>query len=126
MAMVAARRDSGLRIGRQSPVGKWHVAHLEIAALTQLVRHVGRYILRPLLSGVETDDPVRVLILAVQQISDHGFQIGGLDIGLPVNAAVAAEVVHHEVYVLVVAFRDDGWCPACSGHTQYSNNNNAM
>jgi hypothetical protein len=82
---------------------KGHVAHLEIAAVAQFVRHVGRYILRPLLSGVEADDPDRVLILAVEQISDHGFQIGGLDIGFPVGPAVATEVVHYKVDVLIVA-----------------------
>jgi len=32
-----------------------------------------------------------------------GFQIGGLDIGFPVGSAIPAEVVDHEIDVLIVA-----------------------
>jgi hypothetical protein len=37
--------------------------------------------LRPAFERVEGDDAERVSILAVQQIEDHGFQIGRLDFG---------------------------------------------
>jgi hypothetical protein len=72
---------------------EWNVAPLEIAALAQFVRHVRRYILRPFLGDVEGDDPGRVFVLAVQQIGDDGFQVGGLDVSLPVYPAIATEVI---------------------------------
>jgi hypothetical protein len=52
---------------------------------------IGRYVLRPLLGGVEGYDPDRAFVLAVKQISDHRFQIGGFDIGFPVGPSVAAK-----------------------------------
>ena len=42
---------------------------------------VGRNVLRPLFGGVEGDDANRIFVLALKQIEDHGFQIGGFDVG---------------------------------------------
>jgi hypothetical protein len=48
-----------------------HVAHLHIAALAQLVRHVTRYILRPSIGSVECDDSDRVLVFPGEHPDDH-------------------------------------------------------
>jgi hypothetical protein len=44
--------------------------HLHIAAPTDFVGNIFRYIARPALSYIETDDAHRVGILAVEQIAD--------------------------------------------------------
>ena len=107
LATAAARRDIAFVSVDKVLQEKWYVAPLEIAATAQFVRHVGRYILRPFLGGVETDPPDRVVMLTIEQVSDHRFQIGGLDIGFPISAAFATEVVHRKINVLVVALRHD-------------------
>jgi hypothetical protein len=50
---------------------------LEIAVVTQFVRHVRGYVLRPFLGCVETHYPNRIFILAVEWISDNGFEVVG-------------------------------------------------
>jgi hypothetical protein len=64
--------------------------HLHITAPTDFVGNIFRYIARPALSYIETDDAHRVRILAVEQIADDGFKIGRLDIGLAPCKAVPA------------------------------------
>jgi hypothetical protein len=39
----------------------WHLAHLQIAAASQLLGDIGRDILRPFFGGVEADDADRIL-----------------------------------------------------------------
>jgi hypothetical protein len=63
--------------------------HLHIAAPTDFVGNIFRYIARPALSYIETDDAHRVRILAVEQIADDGFKIGRLE-GLAPCKAVPA------------------------------------
>ena len=58
-----------------------NVAHLQIAAPAQLMGDICGDVLRPALGGVEGDDADRVVVLAGQQVLDHGFQVGGLDVG---------------------------------------------
>jgi hypothetical protein len=53
------------------------------------------------LSGVESD-PNGVLVLALKQVEDHGFKIGGLGIGLTPDLTVLAEIVEHQLNVLTV------------------------
>jgi hypothetical protein len=74
-----------------------NISHLLAAAVAQPMRHVLRYILRPLLHGVESHDADRVLVLAGEQIGDHGFQIGIFNIGFPIGPAIAAKVVNDKV-----------------------------
>jgi hypothetical protein len=63
-ATVAARPDINIHIDRQSLVGKMAHRAVRDAAVAQLARHVGRYILRPFLGSVESYDPGRALVLA--------------------------------------------------------------
>src|ERR1700722_12456006 len=84
-----------------------HIAHLKIAALTQLVGHVSGYILRPLLSGVEGNDADRAFILTFEQTDDDGFQIGRFEVGFTIDTTIAAKIIDHEVHVLIVALRDN-------------------
>jgi len=37
----------------------------------------------------------------------ESFEISGLDIGFPVDPAIATKVIHNEVHVLIVTFRHD-------------------
>jgi len=53
-------------------------------------------VLRSAFGGVEGEDPDRVFVLTFRQIEDHGFQIGGLDVGFPVDAPAAPKIVNHE------------------------------
>ena len=64
-AAAAERRDIGLRNDRRNPAEKRDVAHLKIAAVTQFVRHVRRYILRPAFGCVEAGDADRIFVLAL-------------------------------------------------------------
>jgi hypothetical protein len=63
------------------------------------VGDVCRDILRPLLDGVEGYDPDRVFVLALEQIEDDRSQIGGLDGGFPVDPAIAAKIIDHEIHI---------------------------
>ncbi len=72
-----------------------YISQLQIAAASQF--HVRRYILRPFLGGIECNNPDWIAVLAFEQIEDDGFEIGGLDIRLPINSAIPPEIVNYEV-----------------------------
>ena len=101
-----------------------NIAHLLIAAVAKFVRYVGGNVLRPLLGGAEGNDPDGVLVLAREQIGDHGFQIGLFDIGFAVDPAIAAEVVNDKVHVLIIVLRDNRG-RLMSRHRWYSTQQNA-
>jgi hypothetical protein len=63
------------------------------------------------LRSVEGDHAGRVFVLALKKVEDDGFQIGGLDVGFPIDPAIPAEVVDHEIDVLIVAFGHDRRSP---------------
>ena len=113
-AAVVARRDAVLRISPQHPVRRTARRALEIAALTQFVSDISRYILRPFLSGVEGDDPDRACVLAFEQIDDDGFQIVGFDVSFTIGSAIATKIIDEEVDIQIVALRHDRRRPACS------------
>jgi hypothetical protein len=73
--------------------------------VSQFVRYVRRYILRPFLGGIEGDDPDRVFVLAFEQVEDDSFQIGGFNVCLPVDPALLTEIINHELDGLIVALR---------------------
>jgi hypothetical protein len=47
--------------------------------------------------GVEGDDAQRSVVLSGDQIGDRGFEIGALFAGLGIGAAIAAEIIEHEI-----------------------------
>jgi hypothetical protein len=83
---------------------------------------LGRDVLRPALGGIECDDPDRIVILAAKEINDHGFQIGGLDVRLPIGAPFAAKIVDNEINGLIGAIRHDRRSPVRTTHTQLPTN----
>jgi len=88
-----------------------HVPHLQIAAAAQLLGDIFGGVLRPAFDGVEGDNPDGVFVLAREQIEDHGFQIGALDAGFPIDAPVAPEIVDDKVDILLVALGTIGVQP---------------
>lgn len=59
-----------------------NIALLQIAGSPQLLRHVGGYIFRPALGGIEADNANRVLVLPAQEIGYHPVEVGVLGVGL--------------------------------------------
>jgi hypothetical protein len=90
--------------------------------MSQFVRYVGGYILRPAFAGIEGNDANGVFVLPTKQVEHHGFDIRTLKIGFPENATMATQVIDHEVHVVIVAVRHNRWCPARSGHRQLQHN----
>src|SRR4051812_38793231 len=83
-----------------------HIAQLQIASPAELVGDVAGNILRPFLGGVEADYADRVFVLALEEVDDHRFQIGGFHVALAPDPA-AAELVDDEVDVLIIALGHD-------------------
>jgi hypothetical protein len=50
-------------------------------------------ITRPALGGIKANDPHGFVVLAIQHVGDNRFQIGHLDVGLPLNAAEITEII---------------------------------
>jgi len=84
-----------------------NIPHLLIAASPDFVSDVGRDVLGPPLGGIETDDSDRALVLAAQEVGDHGVKIGVFRVGFRPNPAGAAKVVEDHVDVLIVIARHD-------------------
>ena len=57
--------------------------------------------------GLKADDASRVFVLAGKEVEDNGFQIGGLDVGFPIDPSIPAEVVDHKIDALIVTSRYD-------------------
>jgi hypothetical protein len=49
--------------------------------------------------GVEGNDPNWVRVLAFEQIDDHRFQIGGLNVGLSVCPAIPAKIIDDQIKI---------------------------
>src|SRR5690348_10147595 len=64
-------------------------------------------IARPALSGVKGNDPNWIVVLAFEQVGDHRFHLGVLDVGLPPGLTAMSKVVEHQVDGLVLSTRDD-------------------
>jgi hypothetical protein len=62
-------------------------AHLQIAATAQFAGDIFGNVFRPALGGIEGDDADRVAVLAGQQVSNDGFEVGGFVIGFAPGAA---------------------------------------
>ena len=95
--------DEGLKRRRQFIAGKIEAAH-------DFARDVFGDIGRPSFGGVEGDDAHRSVVLPRHQIGDRGFQIGALFAGLGIGAAIAAEIIEHEI---------DGWLLAVRHNRGY-------
>ena len=54
---------------------------MQIAAPPQFPGDILRHIARPSFGEVEAENPDWIFVLAVEQIGDHGFEVGHLDIG---------------------------------------------
>jgi hypothetical protein len=57
--------------------------------------------------------------LTLEQVQDHRFEIGVLDIDLSPGATITPEVVDDKLYiliVLIVVIRDDRWRPIGRTH----------
>src|SRR3954452_17038419 len=79
------------------------------AAYAQLKRDVLRSVPHPSCRNVEANDANWIAVLALQQITNDGFEIGAFDVRFaPGQAEVAAEVVEHEVGVPINARNDGG------------------
>jgi hypothetical protein len=65
-----------------------------------LGRHRPRY---PATSPRIEGGPHGISVLAVEQVEDHRFQIGRLDVGFSPNSATRAEVIDHEIDVQIAA-----------------------
>jgi hypothetical protein len=79
-----------------------HVAQLQIAAPAQLDRDVGGNIARPALDGIEGENAYRVFVLALEQVHDHDLEVGCLTVGFAPDPAKPAQVVHHQVDIMVI------------------------
>jgi len=93
-----------------------HFAQLQIAPAPQLGRDIGGNVPRPALGAVESEDADRVLVLALEQVGDNGFEIGRLEVGFAPDPAQPAQIVHHQVDIMVIPAGDDRRGPV--GSTQ--------
>jgi hypothetical protein len=84
-----------------------HVAQLQVTATAQLLGDIFGNVLRPAFGSVEGNDPNGVSILAVEQVDDYRFKIGGLYIGFPIDSAIAAKIIDDQIDILIVATRYD-------------------
>src|SRR3954451_18355611 len=117
---AAARRDARFETvgpsgpGALGPLKKSlqefrRLAALIGAAYAQLKRDVLRSVPHPSCRNVEANDANWIAVLALQQITNDGFEIGAFDVRFPPGQAeVAAEVVEHEVGVPINARNDGG------------------
>jgi hypothetical protein len=71
------------------------VGHLQITAPPDFVCYVRRYIAGPVLDGIEANDPHRVVALTFHKVSNDGFEVGCLDIGLQPATAKITEIIEH-------------------------------
>ncbi|WP_291849249.1 hypothetical protein [Bradyrhizobium sp.] len=76
-------------------------------------------VLRPFFGGVKRNDPDRISVLPTQQVLDNGFEVRRFGIGFPPDAPVPAEIVDHQVDVLIFVIWNDRW--RSMGPTHYSN-----
>src|SRR5258705_6412078 len=97
-----------------------HVTYLQIAAPAQFVGDVCRNVLRPFFGDVEGDDADWVFVLALEQVEDHSFRTGRVDVGFAPGMAVPAEVVDDEVNVPIVVIRHDRGRPIGLTHLTHS------
>lgn len=86
-----------------------HRHPVDVAAGLNFTSYISGDVLRPMLECVEGDDPDRVVKLAGNKIGDDGFELGMLDFGFAVNAALPAEAVDDEVDGLIRAVRHGRW-----------------
>ena len=70
---------------------------LHFTPLPQLLGDLGRDIARPAFSGVEADDPNRIIVLAAQQVAKDGLVIRRFRIGLAPDGAEPAEIIDNEI-----------------------------
>ena len=92
------------------------LACLKLAPAPQLLCDVGRNIPRPSLSGVEADDADGLRILPVEQVLNDGLKVRGLDIGLAIGAAAAAEIAHDQADVSILVSWHNRGRPICVTH----------
>jgi uncharacterized protein YoaH (UPF0181 family) len=63
----------------------------------QFLSDIGGYIFQPPLGHVERDDADGVLVLAGEEVLDHGLPVGGLVVGLDPCSAGFPEVVGYQI-----------------------------
>ena len=64
-----------------------------------------------MLKRIEGDNANGVIELAAQKIGNDGFDVGPLDLGLPINAARSGEAIDYEVDGLIRAVGHGRWRP---------------
>jgi hypothetical protein len=47
------------------------------------------------LDGIEANDPHRIVVLTLHKVSNDGFEVGCLAIGLPPATAKITEIIEH-------------------------------
>src|SRR5690242_445347 len=84
------------------------LAELDVAS-SQLVGNIHRHIARPAFGGVEGDDANGMPVLAVDQLADQRIPISAFRVGFSPGAPDTAEVIQHQVSVLIGLLGHDGW-----------------
>ena len=83
-----------------------------IEPTSNLAGDISRYVISPMLGGIEGYYSDRIVVLACNQIPDDGFDICSFNISLPEVASDGSEVVEHEVNGLIVnVLGDQRWRP---------------
>jgi hypothetical protein len=119
-AAATGRNEIGLRIGQRTPEGKRGIPLLQVAALAELLGNISRDVLRPFFGGVEGNDAERTFVLPLEQIENDGFHIGLFDVSFVPDPAMLAQVVHHQIDVLIVAAGHDRGRPAGLTHYRHT------
>ncbi|MEA2864752.1 MAG: hypothetical protein QOC84_2708, partial [Bradyrhizobium sp.] len=67
----------------------------DVAVSLYFAGYLARKVFRPMLQGVEGNNPDRIAELPRKQIGNDGFRIRPLDFGFSENAAERTKIVHH-------------------------------
>jgi len=98
-----------------------NVSQLQIAAPPQFPGDVLRHVTRLALELVEAEYPDRVFVLAIEQVENDGLKIGGLEFRFAPDPAEPAEIIHHQVDVMIVTAggrsRASSWAYALPGNS---------
>jgi hypothetical protein len=94
----------------------WYLNAIDIAPGLNFCRDISRNIVRPMLKRIEGDNSDRVIELALQKVTDDGFEVRPLNFTLAVDGAVRPEAIYNEVGRLISAIGHDSRFPICSRH----------
>jgi hypothetical protein len=66
--------------------------------------------------GIEGENAYRVFVPALEQIHDHDLEVGCLTVGFAPDPAKPAQIVHHQIDIMVIPTGDDRRGPVGSTH----------